>query len=73
MKVVFKLVKIGEFDFVKFFVLGGMLSFYVLIVIVFVIGVGVVEGVESLMFVVVIIFVIIVMYDVLGVRFVVSK
>ncbi|MEB9164132.1 divergent PAP2 family protein [Bacillus cereus] len=56
-KVVFKLVKTGEFDFAKFFASG----------------VGVVEGVESSMFAVATIFAIIVMYDASGVRLAVSK
>lgn len=46
-KVIFKLVKTGEFDFAKFFASGGMPSSHASTVTALATGVGVVEGVES--------------------------
>jgi len=72
-KVIFKLVKTGEFDFAKFFASGGMPSSHASTVTALATGVGVVEGVESTLFAIAAIFAIIVMYDASGVRLAVSK
>ena len=71
-KVVFKLVKTGEFDFAKFLLQVGC-QVLMLQQLALATGVGVVEGVESSMFAVATIFAIIVMYDASGVRLAVSK
>ena len=71
-KVVFKLVKTGEFDFAMFFASGVMPSSHASTVTAFASGVAVVEGVESSMFAIAAIFAIIVMYDASGVRLAVS-
>ncbi|PFE04999.1 divergent PAP2 family protein [Bacillus cereus] len=72
-KVIFKLIKAGEFDFAQFFASGGMPSSHSSTVTALATGVGMVEGVTSAVFAVAAIFAIIVMYDASGVRLAVSK
>ncbi|MDM5189225.1 divergent PAP2 family protein [Bacillus sp. DX4.1] len=72
-KVIFKLVKMKEFDFAQFFASGGMPSSHSSTVTALATGVGMVEGITSSIFAVAAIFAIIVMYDASGVRLAVSK
>ncbi|MDM5155713.1 divergent PAP2 family protein [Bacillus sp. DX1.1] len=72
-KVIFKLVKMKEFDFAQFFASGGMPSSHSSTVTALATGVGMVEGIMSSFFAVAAIFAIIVMYDASGVRLAVSK
>lgn len=53
--------------------IGGMLSFYFVVVIVLLIGVVLEQGLDFFLFVVVVIFVVIMMFDVIGVRWYVGE